>query len=115
MNRNCTVLDYCSYTQVYSMGKFREPSAPPPLTKHELQELNRTVQSETGRRLLWEIHRIRSILLRAHELEILIRDDRFLSRDLELIKIANALRADLDKEPVIEEDREEQVREKLRR
>jgi hypothetical protein len=32
-----------------------------------------------------------------------------------LIKVANALRADLDKEPVIEEDREDQVREKLRR
>ena len=94
---------------------FREPSAPPPLTKQELQELNRTVKSETGRRLLWEIHRIRAILLRANELEILVRDDRFLSRDLEIIKMANALRADLDKEPVIEEERDEQLREKLRR
>ena len=54
------------------MGKFREPSAPPPLSKNELQELNRTVKSGTGRRLLWEIHRIRSILLRAHELEIFV-------------------------------------------
>jgi hypothetical protein len=98
------------------MAKFREQSPPPlPLTRNELQELNRTVKSETGRRLLWEIHRIRTILLRAHELEILVRDDRFLSRDLELIRMANALRADLDKEPVIEEDREEQAREKLRR
>ena len=93
----------------------REPRAPPPLTKQELQELNRTVKSETGRRLLWEIHRIRAILLRANELEILVRDDRFLSRDLEIIKMANALRADLDKEPVIEEERDEQLREKLRR
>jgi hypothetical protein len=97
------------------MGRFREPSSPPPLTKSELQELNRTIKSETGRRLLWEIHRIRAILLRAHELEILVRDDRFLSGDRELIRTANALRADLDKEPVIQEDREEQVREKLRR
>jgi hypothetical protein len=90
-------------------------TAPPPLTKDELQELNRTVKSETGRPLLCEIYRIRSILLRAHELEILVRDDRFLSRDLELIKVANALRADLDKEPDIEEDREEQAGELLRR
>src|SRR4030088_1381379 len=97
------------------MGKFREPSAPPPLSKHELQELNRTVKSETGRRLLWGIRRIRSILLRAHELEILIRDDRLLSRDLELVKVANALRADLDKEPVLEEDRDDEARAKLRR
>jgi hypothetical protein len=52
---------------------------PPPLTHGELQELNRTVKSATGRRLLWEIHRIRQILLRAHELEILVKDDRSLS------------------------------------
>ena len=96
------------------MGKFREPSAPPPLTKDELQELNRTVKSQTGRRLLWEIHRIRVILLRANELEILVRDDRFLSRDLEIIKLANALRADIDKEPVIDEAKEDQVRKTLR-
>ena len=96
------------------MGKFREPSAPPPLTKDELQELNRTVKSQTGRRLLWEIHRIRVILLRANELEIPVRDDRFLSRDLEIIKLANALRADIDKEPVIDEAKEDQVRKTLR-
>jgi hypothetical protein len=73
------------------------------------------VKSATGRRLLWEIHRIRQILLRAHELEILVKDDRLLSRDPELIRKASALRADLDKEPVIQEDREDQAREKLRR
>jgi hypothetical protein len=44
-----------------------------------------------------------------------VRDDRFLSRDLESIKVANALRADLDKEPVIEVDRDEQARQLLRR
>ena len=97
------------------MGKFREPSPPPPLTKNELQELNRTVKSVTGRRLLWEIHRIRAILLRAHELEILVRDDRFLSSDRELIRTADALRTDLDKEPVVHEDREDQARELLRK
>ena len=97
------------------MAKSRARGVPPPLKNHELQKLNRTVKSETGRRLLWEIHRIRAILLRAHGLEILIRDDRFLSRDLELVKRANALRAALDKEPVIEEGRNEQGRERLRR
>ena len=66
-------------------------------------------------RLLWEIDRIRAILLRAHEQEILVRDDRFLSRDLKLMKMENALRAGLDKGPVIEEGREERDREHLRR
>lgn len=88
---------------------------PLPLTKDELQELNRTVKSETGRRLLWEIHRIRAILLRAHELEILLRDDRLLGRDVQLVKMANALRADLDKEPFIEEERQKDAWKHLRR
>ena len=102
-------------TGVGNFGRIiRELTPPPPLTRQELQEFNRTVTSETGRRLLWEIHRIRKILLRAQALEILVRDDRFLNRDRELIKVANALRADLDKEPVIEEDKEDQARELLR-
>jgi hypothetical protein len=49
------------------------------------------------------------ILLRAHELEILVKDDRSLSRDPELITKSHALRADLDKEPAIEEAREDRL------
>jgi len=44
-----------------------------------------------------------------------VRDDRLLSRDGQLIKMANALRADLDKEPVIKEDTEKQAWKHLRR
>ena len=94
---------------IHEVPVMADAKRPPPLTNPELLELNRTVKSAIGRRLLWEIHRLRGIVLRAQELEILVRDDRFLSRDAQLIKVANALRADLDREPAIEEDRERQA------
>lgn len=89
---------------------------PPPLTAAELQELNRTVKSETGRRLLWEIHRIRASLLRANELQIMVGDDRFLGRDVDILKRVKALRESLEKEPVVlEEQRKEERRENWRK
>ena len=39
------------------------------LTTAELRELNRKVKSATGRRLLWEIHRLRAIVRQADRLE----------------------------------------------
>ena len=79
---------------------------PPPLTAAELQELNRTVKSATSRRLLWEIHRLRAILLRANELQIMIHNDRFLGRDTQILKRLTVLRSDLEREPVIAEEQE---------
>jgi hypothetical protein len=79
---------------------------PPPLTGKELQELNRTVKSALGRRLLWEVHRLRAIVLRADQLEILMRDERRWIDDLEINKALHALREDLNREPVIQEDRD---------
>ena len=50
-----------------------------------------------------EIHRMRAILLRANEPQILIHDDCFVGRDIELLKRVKALRAELKREPVIAE------------
>ena len=76
------------------------------MTAPELQELNQTVKSSIGRRLLWEVHRLRAILLRADQLEILVRDE-YRWRDVpEINKALDALPKDLDREPVIQEDRE---------
>ena len=88
---------FSQFATVHEVPVMADAKRPPPLTALELQELHRTVKSTIGRRSLWEIHRLRGIVLRAQELEILVRDDRFLSRDAQLIKVANALRANLDK------------------
>lgn len=77
---------------------------PAPLTTAELEQMARTCNHERERRLLWEVSRIRAILRRADELEILVRDERktlLLDRNLE--RVANALRADLEKEPFVRE------------
>ena len=79
---------------------------PLPLTAPELQALNRTVKSSIGRRLLWEVHRLRAILLRADQLEILMRDERRWRDVPEINKALDALREDLNREPVVQEDRE---------
>jgi hypothetical protein len=88
------------------MSKEDPRRPPPPLTGRELQELNRTVKSSLGRRLLWEVHRLRAILLRADQLEILMRDERRWIDDPEINKALDALRADLNRESVVQEDRE---------
>ena len=88
---------------------------PPPLTAAELQGLNRTVKSTTGRRLLWEIHRLRAILLRANELQLMISDDRFLGRDTQILKRVKSLREALESEPVIAEELEREDLRKLRK
>lgn len=71
-----------------------------------MQELNRTVKSSIGRHLLWEAHRLRAILLRADQLEILMRDERRWRDVPEINKALDALRQDLNREPVIQEDPE---------
>lgn len=88
---------------------------PPPFTAAELQELNRTVNSQTGRRLLWEIHRLRDIALRAYTLQVLITEDRALGRDKELLRVLGPLREQLEKEPVVLEDQERANWRKLRK
>src|SRR5712692_7247362 len=88
------------------MSKDDTRRRPPPLTGKELQELNRTVKSAVVRRLLWEVHRLRALLLRADQLDILMRDERRWIDDPEIDKALNALREDLNREPVIREDRE---------
>ena len=87
----------------------------PPLTVAELQEMNRTATMQTERRLLWEVHRLRKIALQAHELDILLTDDRILSRNVELVKVARALRAMVENEPVVLEDQEKHDIRKLRK
>jgi hypothetical protein len=73
----------------------------------ELQEMARSCTQERERRLLWEVSRIRAILRRADELEVMVRDEhKTLLLDKQLERVANALRADLEKEPAIIEDRE---------
>lgn len=97
------------------MSKENPRHRPPPLTLSELQELNRTVKSAIGRRLLWEVHRLRAILLRADQLEILMRDERRWRDVPEINKALDALRKDLDREPVVQEDRERRDKLLLRR
>ena len=58
----------------------------PPLTAPELQELNRTVKSSIGRSLLWEVHRLRAMLLRADQLEILMRDVPEINKALDALR-----------------------------
>jgi hypothetical protein len=82
---------------------------PPPLTAAALQELNRTMKSATGRHLLWEIHRLRALVLPAHHLEILVRDNRRMFEDANVRNLINALRVQLDGEPAIEEEMEKEV------
>ena len=97
------------------MSKDDTRTRPPPLTAPELQELNRTVKSAIGRRLLWEVHRLRAILLRADQLEILMRDERRWRDVPEINKALDALRQDLNREPVVQEDREKRDKLLLRR
>ena len=80
---------------------------PSPLTTVELQEMARTCTMQRERLLLWEVSRLRRFVRRVDELEVLIRDERrpFMN-DPKLQKLANAIRADLDHEPVILEERE---------
>ena len=58
---------------------------------------------------------MRAILLRANEPQILIHDDCFVGRDIELLKRVKALRAELKREPVIAELRGKANWRKLRR
>jgi hypothetical protein len=88
---------------------------PPPLTSDELQELNRTMESPTGRRLLWEIYRLRAIVLRANQLESMVRDDRRMASDSSVRLVINLLRQDLDLEPVVKEEMQRQDRLLLRK
>jgi hypothetical protein len=88
---------------------------PPPLTSDELQELNRTMESATGWRLLWEIYRLRAIVLRANQLEGMVRDDRRMINDASVRLVIDILRQDLDLEPVVKEEIERQERLLLRK
>ena len=78
---------------------------PPALTTAELRELNRKIKSPTGRRLLWEIHRLRQIALLADRFELSARSDmesiEFYSQDI----AADALREALAELPWLEEER----------
>jgi hypothetical protein len=95
-------------------GKGRRRT-PPPLTSGELQELNRTMKSPTGRRLLWEIYRLRAIVLRADQLEAMVRDDRRVTSDSSLRLVMDILRQNLDCEPVVREESDRQDRLLLRK
>lgn len=75
----------------------------------------RTCALQSERRLLWEVSRLRKIALQAHELDILLTDDRILSRDVQLVKVARALRAMLENEPVVAEQQERADYRKLRK
>jgi hypothetical protein len=77
---------------------------PPPLTAAQLQELNHNLNSETGRRLLWEIPRLRALVLPAHHLAILVRENQRMYNDPNVRRLVNALRAQLDCEPAIQEE-----------
>jgi hypothetical protein len=70
---------------------------------------------QTERRLLWEVSRLRKIALQAHELDILLTDEKMLGRDVQLTGVAKALRALLKDEPVIAEDLEKADIRKLRK
>ena len=88
---------------------------PAPLTVGELQEMNRTATMQTERRLLWEVHRLRKIALQAHELDILLTDERIFNWNVDLVKVARALRVMLENEPVVLEDQEKHDIRKLRK
>ncbi len=81
---------------------------PPALTAAQLQELNHNLKSETGRRLLWEISRLRTLVLPAHHLEILVRDSHMYNNDANVRRLVNALRLQLDGEPAIQEEIEKE-------
>lgn len=61
---------------------------------------------QSERRLLWEVSRLRKTALQAHELDILLTDEKMLNRDLDLAKVAGRLREMLKDEPVIAESKE---------
>jgi len=81
------------------------PSSKRPLsfTAAELQEMAKTSTMQSERRLLWEVSRLRKIVLQAHELDILLTDEKMLNRDPQLAKVAGRLRELLKDEPVIAE------------
>jgi hypothetical protein len=58
--------------------------------------------------LLWEVHRLRAIVLRADQLDLMIRDDRRITHSREIMLVADILREHLDREPMVKEDRERQ-------
>jgi hypothetical protein len=64
-------------------------------------QLARTCTTHMERRLLWEVSRLRRIALQAHELDILLNDERMLGADLQLTNVAKALRTMLEVEPVV--------------
>lgn len=70
---------------------------------------------QTERHLLWEVSRLRKIALQAHELDILLTDERMLGQDTQLTRVAKALRDMLKDEPVIAEDLEKADDRKLRK
>jgi hypothetical protein len=67
------------------------------------------MKSPTGRRLLWEIHRLRALVLPAHHLEILVRDNQRMYNDVNVRNLINALRLQLDGEPAIQEEMEKEA------
>ena len=66
-------------------------------------------------RLRFMRKRLRKIALQAHELDILLTDEKMLGRDVQLTGVAKALRALLKDEPVIAEDLEKADIRKLRK
>jgi hypothetical protein len=61
---------------------------------------------QTEHRPLWEVSRLRKITLQAHELDILLSDEKMLGRDVPLTGVAKALQELQKDEPVIAEDLE---------
>ena len=78
------------------------------LTHEELRELNRTVKSSTGRRLLWEIYDLRRVVVKADLLALRVRQISIDDGAIAQIA-AEELRKILSNLPWLEEERRDRI------
>jgi hypothetical protein len=83
---------------LYSKNIVSDPNFRPPLTAAELREIGLRRDPADILRLLWEIKRLRAIVLRAHQYQLTVHGGAGGST-----LVLNALRRELEGEPVIAE------------
>jgi hypothetical protein len=90
------------------MGEDGRRKMPASLTSEELRAIQaweRTHRSPVVRRLLWEVFRLRAIALRADQFEALAREIPSIRDGQTIGLLADALRRDLERLPLIREER----------
>ncbi len=86
---------------MYSIGMRLKP----PLRTEELRALTQSNPTRDLRRLLWEIHRLRALVLHADQVQAMIGNNAVHMGGVSFQAVLDDFRARLDAEPAVQENR----------